>query len=94
MSDEVEKIIELHGGRDKLYNILKKGAENKKWIKNNQDILKKDYLDKYVAVLDKKVINSHKDLRELLKIINKKYPDNNEIAIEYIGPKEDIEYFL
>ena len=94
MANALEKILSQLGGQDKATKTLKEGIKNKKWIQANFEKLKENYLKKFIAVLDQKVIVAIEDLKELLKYLNEKYPDNNEIAIEYIGPEEKLSYFL
>jgi len=72
---------------------MKEGIENKKWIKNNYNILRTEYPDSFIAVKNLKVIAANRNLNDLLKIVNSQYPDDNEIAIEYIR-KEKSFYFL
>ncbi|MHA1269511.1 MAG: DUF5678 domain-containing protein [Candidatus Helarchaeota archaeon] len=69
------------------------GIENKKWVKNNYNNLKNKYNNYFIAVKDKKIIDSGQKLDNLLKRINSQYPDDNEIVIEFIS-KKDICYFL
>jgi len=90
----MQRVLHLLGGEEKAKKTLKKGIENKRWIRNNYDKLIKQYAQRFVAVLDKQVVACNADIRELLNIINEKYPDNNEIAIDFISPARNMQYFL
>ena len=72
---------------------MKEGIENKKWIKNNYPILRTKYPDCFIAVKNLTVIASNRNFNDLLKALNNQYPNDNEIAIEYIR-KEKSYYFL
>jgi len=94
MAQKIDTILMKFGGKEKVIKILKNGSKNKKWIKEQYEKLKEDYLMKFVAVLDEEIIGKSENIKELLDFINKKYPKNNEIAIEYIGPARKVNYFL
>jgi hypothetical protein len=73
---------------------LEEGIENKKWIKKNYSSLKKEYPNCFIAVKDRKIIAARKDLNELRKILNEQYPNDNEIAIEYINKIKSYHFFV
>ena len=94
MSDITKIILQKLGGEEKAKKTLKEGSMNKKWIKDNYEDLKRNYLNKFIAVLKRNVIVAKEDIEELLDYLNKKYLDNNEIAIEFIGSEKQLPLFL
>ena len=94
MSEKIDEILMKLGGKEEAIKVLKNGIRNKKWIKEHYEELKKERLMKFIAVLNQIIIGESENIKELLDFINKKYPKNNEIAIEYIGPARKVNYFL
>jgi len=77
----------------KIADKAKKLMENKQWLDDNNDKLKKKYNNKYVAVENKKVIDSAEDLRCLIERLKKSKKDIDHIIIEPIYP-EDLKLLL
>ncbi len=68
--------------------LIAKAEENSKWVGRNYERLTTQYDEKWIAVSDRQVIDSDKDLKSLVsrlkKNLKEKYP---EVAIEYIAKK-------
>ncbi|MCD6381756.1 MAG: hypothetical protein J7L43_02145 [Candidatus Aenigmarchaeota archaeon] len=63
--------------------------ENFDWIGKNYGNLVKEYKDKWIAVLDKKVIGVADSLEKLKKMVKNKSKDRlEEIAFEFITDKK------
>lgn len=63
---------------------------NQEWLDKHRAELRKQFPDRYVAVLNKRVVASSKDFPELLSRLRKQFPDENPslAAIELIGRDE------
>ena len=62
---------------------LERLADNFEWFNSQNDSLKKELDRQYVAIQDKKILDSDTDLERLIKRLNIKNYDKS-IAIEYI----------
>lgn len=62
---------------------LERLADNFEWFNSQYDSLKKELDRQYVAIQDKKILDSDTDLERLIKRLNIKNYDKS-IAIEYI----------
>lgn len=68
--------------------LIKKGEENSKWLGENYKILAEKYDGRWVAVLDKGVIDSDRELQSLLSRLRKKLAARfPEATIEYMSRK-------
>ena len=68
---------------------LKQMEADSTWVANSTDKLKRQgYSDKFVAVDNKKVIASGKDLETLIKTLEKQGKNAAELVIEFIPKKE------
>lgn len=68
--------------------LIKKGEENSKWLGENYKNLAEKYDGRWVAVLDKAVIDSDKELKSLLSRLRKKLAERfPEATTEYMSKK-------
>jgi hypothetical protein len=58
--------------------------KDKLWLDKNIDQIRKAHTDRFVAVMDRKVIDSNADMRKLLASLSRKNIQANNIVIEYI----------
>jgi hypothetical protein len=66
-----------------------RSLEDTKWIIKHFDSIKKKYHGEFIAVLDRKVVAHHKEIEELMAVLEKEYPGEIEfISTEFIGKKE------
>lgn len=71
-----------------IAEIISKAEANRKWFNLNYKRLTKKYDDRWVAVLDKGVIDYDVDLKRLTGRLRKKLDDRySEVAIEYVTKK-------
>lgn len=71
-----------------IAEIISKAEENRKWFNLNYKRLTKKYDDRWVAVLDKGVVDYDVDLKRLTGRLRKKLDDRySEVAIEYVTKK-------
>lgn len=68
---------------DRGFTKFEKLKDNFDWFYSNYEELKRDYNNQYVAVKEKRQIDSDYDLERLLKRLNL-YNCDESIAIEYI----------
>ena len=63
-----------------------KYCENMEWAVKNSRILRRDYMEQYVAIEDKKVVANDSDLRKLHSKIGFGYgrPVSSSVYIEYV----------
>jgi hypothetical protein len=76
----VEREKEIHR-RFKLF------LSNTKWINTNINKLKQEFPDTYIAVYNKKVVQTDKDLSDLKEKIKKMNLDPEKIVIEFVKEK-------
>jgi hypothetical protein len=69
--------------------ILASTLKDSKWVIKEWETLKEKYGDKFVAVLDCRVIAHHEDISRLMKIVDAKVPDKKSyVTTEFINLKE------
>lgn len=66
-----------------------RSIEDTKWVINNHDSIIEKYNGEFIAVLDCKIVAHHKNIDDLMDIIESKFPDDVEyITTEFISTKE------
>lgn len=71
-----------------IVQLISKAANNREWVDTNYERLTKEYVNRWVAVLDRSVIDSDIDLQKLSKRLRGKLKDRYaELAIEYVTKK-------
>lgn len=69
--------------------VLEHYKENLSWFDYNYTILRYRYLNRYVAINDKKIVESDRVLDELLERLKTNYHDSwYRFAIEYVDGEE------
>ena len=70
-------------------SMLASSLKDSKWLVKEWERLKKEYGDKFIAVLDCKVIAHHEDIKALMKIVDEKVPERKDfVTTEFINIKE------
>ena len=69
---------------DRDFAIYEKLKDNFDWFYSNHEELKRDYNDQYVAIKDRKQVDSDFNLDLLLRRLNL-YNCDESIAIEYVN---------
>ena len=65
--------------------IIAKAEENAKWISRNYGKLVERYEGLWIGVVEKSVVDSNKDLPELVARLKKRFPKRySEASIEYV----------
>jgi len=68
---------------------LKTFEVNSKWLSRHYDELSRKYPREYIAIHNRKVVDHNRNVRNLTKKLEKKYPHQvNEIAVEYVSPEK------
>lgn len=71
-----------------ITELIAKAEENSKWLGHNYERLTRKYNDKWVAVVDRSVIDSDKDLQTLVTRLRKRLGRRySEASIEYVTKK-------
>lgn len=72
-----------------LYQKMKRSLEDTRWLFEQFPSLQVEYPNKWVAVLEKKVIGFHENIEELQKILEIEYKeDANFIYLHFVASKE------
>lgn len=70
--------------------VIKKRLEDYKWFESNFEKLKKVYKDKWIAIKDKKVIESDKYFLRLIKKLRDKNIDTRFVLIEQLYEEVEV----
>ena len=69
--------------------VLKQYKENLNWFNYNYAVLRNRYLNRYVTINDKKIVESDRVLGELLERLKTNYHDSwYRFAIEFVDEEE------
>ena len=72
---------------NELNHKFKLFLSNTKWINTNIEELKKQYPDRYIAVCQKRVIQTDRDLTDLKRRLRELNVDLDKVTIEFIKEK-------
>ena len=67
--------------------------ENSRWFFKNEEGLRKEYGENYIAIYEKKVCLADKDPIKLVKSVKTKYGDDPSVMVTFIG-KEKVNFLL
>jgi len=70
--------------------ILLRSSEDLKWLNQNYLEIEKEFRNKIVAILDKKIVASGDKLGQVTEKLGKMGINSNEILIKRIFPKEAV----
>jgi len=70
--------------------ILTRSAEDFKWFNENYSDIEKEYSGQFIAIKDKKVLDSAKLFLTLLNKIKSKKVNTDELLIKKVVPKGEI----
>jgi len=79
---------------DDIPNITVKANENLKWFVNNHDMLIAQYLNRYIAINDGKVIGVDYDIHELLNKIKDNEGYSKSTLIEFITAQRNVKLII
>lgn len=72
-----------------LDSLIIESAEDSKWLARNYSKLARLYPDQFVAVFNKKVVASHQDISELMRVVEKRLPKAAKlVSTEYLTRKK------
>ncbi len=76
--------------QESIVQMLVSGQNDLEWFEQNQDYLKSEYNNKFIAFYDKKVIDSDANLDRLMKKLEKKEINISRVFIEFISKVKTI----
>jgi len=60
-------------------------TDDPKWLAENYSALARRYPDQFVAVFNKKVVGSHRDISELMRLVDRRLPRVSKlVSTEYL----------
>ncbi|TET79067.1 hypothetical protein E3J38_07750 [candidate division TA06 bacterium] len=63
--------------------------DDPKWLAENYSALVRRYPDQFVAVFNKKVVGSHRDISELMRLVDRRLPRVSKlVSTEYLTSKK------
>ncbi|MFQ5906066.1 MAG: DUF5678 domain-containing protein [bacterium] len=72
-----------------LNQLMAATADDSRWLARNYAMLLEHYPERFVAVFNKKVVASHQDISELMKLVDKRLPNAGKlVSTEYITDKK------
>jgi len=85
-------LSELGVKEDRLTEILKIHNESLKWMYDNLSEIQDSYSGKFIAIINKKVVDSDEDRGILFQKLSAKFDKREieEIFIDYVNPKDVI----
>jgi len=69
---------------------IKQFREDRVWLEEQKDELKKKYPNQWVAILNKKVIGISSDYSSLIESLKRKNIELGKVVIEYLSTTEEI----
>jgi len=73
--------------------LLQEAEGNLEWFQENFEIIQEQFEKQIIAIKDKRVIASARNIEELLKILEEKEIDQSEVLIENMPAKNEIVIF-
>ena len=70
---------------EEIVRMLKAGMADSDWFSDNLSRIKSEYNNKFVAFMNKRVIDSGSDLKKLLSRIRKRKIDTSLLQVEFIS---------
>ena len=85
-------LSELGVKEDRLTEILKIHNESLKWMYDNLSEIQDSYSGKFIAIFNKKVVDSDEDRGILFQKLSAKFDKREieEIFVDYVNPKDVI----
>lgn len=74
--------------RNRILDDMKRKRANHEWLNKHRNELRRQFPNRYVAVLDERVVGGEEDFRALLSKLRKKFPDPSLAAIEFMSKDE------
>ncbi|MBM3234158.1 hypothetical protein FJZ19_03615 [Candidatus Pacearchaeota archaeon] len=70
--------------------LLNSSEESLKWFQENSIKIREEFANKIIAIKNKEIVASAKNINELLIFLKEKNIDESEVLIEFIVPKNEI----
>lgn len=84
MTGEKMLLKDFDVSEEEILRLLDSTEEDKKWIRENYDSLRKKYAGQFILVRNKKVMCASNDLSDLLPLLD----EDPSIVCEYILPED------
>ncbi len=68
--------------------ILEEFEKDSKWLADNYGKVKEKYVNKFIAVKNKQVIDNDDDFHKLIKRLRDKGEDLRRVVIEFVPPED------
>jgi len=69
--------------------LMVESADDSKWLAKNYSRLARRYPEQFVAVFNKKVVASHEDIAQLMKLVERRLPTATRlVSTEYLTRKK------
>jgi predicted DNA-binding protein (UPF0278 family) len=85
----VNRRVDMNVNQTEILRSIRREQRNSEWINKSISTLRKKFGDRYIAVKDRKVIDSDEDFDALLLRIRKQ-GDPESVTIEFVTPAENI----
>jgi len=72
---------------------IKQFREDRIWLEEQKDELKKKYKNQWVAILNKKVVGTSPDYSSLIESLKRKNIELGKVVVEYLSTTEEIFIF-
>jgi len=73
---------------------IKQFREDRIWLEEQKDELKKKYKNQWVAILNKKVVGISPDYSSLIESLKRKNIELGKVVVEYLSTTEEIFIFV
>jgi len=86
--DEVRELLEPFGGPDAVSVGLRRLRENREYLDENRERLKRQYPDQWIAILRRQVV-AHGDTPEgVMRTVREAYEDSDGVVLKLLSSEE------
>ena len=83
-------VVSCNNSNQQIKSHLNKSEENLEWLHSNYSQVQNQFVNKIVAIKDKKIVAAAQTTEELLKNLKNEGINESEVLIEVISPKDEI----
>jgi hypothetical protein len=85
----LRRVTNPTGSLDLTNRLMVESADDSKWLAKNYSRLARRYPERFVAVFNKKVVASHQDIAQLMKLVERRFPKAARlVSTEYLTRKK------
>ncbi len=86
--EELREVLEPFGGADAVHTGLRRLRENREYLDENRERLKRQYPDQWIAILRRRVV-AHGDTPEgVMRTVREAYQDSDGVALDLLDTEE------